>query len=220
MRIRTASHRFWPRDTTRGEIFSTPRWPSKLLEKPLESVPAQETMVEPHFHPDSYGYRPGKSALDAVGAARQRCWRYDWIIDLDVRGFFGAPGQAWRFQRVKFPPRQGEEPLHRELSLGLMEATTWAKRRQSDARAVTRVKRLSLVTRCMRRKVSICWSKEKSMNSVRDQERISIESPTMPPSSPPRAGATACGSAPATSVPSIHAPPACRSLPRSRSLLP
>lgn len=47
-----------------------------------------EPMVEPHFHPDSYGYRPGKSALDAVGAARQRCWRYDWVIDLDIRGFF------------------------------------------------------------------------------------------------------------------------------------
>jgi RNA-directed DNA polymerase len=47
-----------------------------------------EPMVEPHFHPDSYGYRPGKSAADALGATRQRCWRYDWVIDLDVRGFF------------------------------------------------------------------------------------------------------------------------------------
>ena len=47
-----------------------------------------EPVVEPSFHPDSYGYRPKKSALDAVGAARQRCWRYDWVIDLDVRGFF------------------------------------------------------------------------------------------------------------------------------------
>ena len=41
-----------------------------------------EPMVDPLFHPDSYGYRPGKSALDAVGQARQRCWRYDWILDL------------------------------------------------------------------------------------------------------------------------------------------
>jgi RNA-directed DNA polymerase len=47
-----------------------------------------EPLVEPSFHPDSYGYRPKKSALDAVGAARQRCWRYDWVIDLDIRGFF------------------------------------------------------------------------------------------------------------------------------------
>jgi group II intron reverse transcriptase/maturase len=47
-----------------------------------------EPKVEPLFHPDSYGYRPGKSALDAVGQCRQRCWRYDWVVDLDIRGFF------------------------------------------------------------------------------------------------------------------------------------
>ena len=41
-----------------------------------------EPAVDPLFHPDSYGYRPGKSALDAVGQARQRCWRYDWIVEL------------------------------------------------------------------------------------------------------------------------------------------
>lgn len=47
-----------------------------------------EPKVEPLFHPDSYGYRPGKSALQAVGACRQRCWRYGWIVDLDIKGFF------------------------------------------------------------------------------------------------------------------------------------
>jgi len=47
-----------------------------------------EPIVEPIFHPDSYGYRPGKSAIEAVGRARQRCWRSDWVLDLDIRGFF------------------------------------------------------------------------------------------------------------------------------------
>jgi RNA-directed DNA polymerase len=47
-----------------------------------------EPVVEPRFHDDSYGYRPGKSALDAVATARQRCWRSDWVIDLDIKGFF------------------------------------------------------------------------------------------------------------------------------------
>ena len=47
-----------------------------------------EPMVEPHFHPDSYGYRPGKSAHDAIGMTRQRCWRYNWCVDLDIKGFF------------------------------------------------------------------------------------------------------------------------------------
>ncbi len=49
-----------------------------------------EPKVEPHFHPDSYGYRPGKSALDAVGTARQRCWTADWVIDVDIKGFFDS----------------------------------------------------------------------------------------------------------------------------------
>lgn len=47
-----------------------------------------EAVVEKEFHPDSYGYRPGKSAIEAVGTARKRCWSYDWVIDLDVKGFF------------------------------------------------------------------------------------------------------------------------------------
>ena len=42
------------------------------------------------FHPDSYGYRPKKSALDAVGTCRQRCWRADWVIDLDIKAFFDS----------------------------------------------------------------------------------------------------------------------------------
>jgi len=49
-----------------------------------------EPMVEPKFHPDSYGYRPGKSALDAIGVARQRCWRYEWVLDLDIKAFFDS----------------------------------------------------------------------------------------------------------------------------------
>jgi len=47
-----------------------------------------EPLVEPIFHPDSYGYRPGKSAHDALAACRRRCWEYDWLIDLDVQKFF------------------------------------------------------------------------------------------------------------------------------------
>lgn len=47
-----------------------------------------EPELEDHFHPDSYGYRPGKSALGAVGVARKRCWQYDWVLDMDIKGFF------------------------------------------------------------------------------------------------------------------------------------
>ncbi len=48
-----------------------------------------EPEIDPLFHPDSFGYRPGKSALDAVGQARQRCWQFDWVIDLDIKGRCG-----------------------------------------------------------------------------------------------------------------------------------
>lgn len=49
-----------------------------------------EPSVEPVFHPDSYGYRPGKSALDAVEMTRKRCWEYDWVVDLDIKSFFDS----------------------------------------------------------------------------------------------------------------------------------
>jgi RNA-directed DNA polymerase len=55
-----------------------------------------EPLVEPRFHPDSYGYRPGKAALDAVGTCRQRCWKYDWVIDLDVQKFLEPSSHCLR----------------------------------------------------------------------------------------------------------------------------
>jgi RNA-directed DNA polymerase len=49
-----------------------------------------EKRVDPIFHPDSYGYRPNKAALDAVSKCRERCWKKDWVIDLDVQKFFDS----------------------------------------------------------------------------------------------------------------------------------
>ena len=49
---------------------------------------ALEPRLERHFHPDSYGYRPNKSAHQALAQTRKRCWRYDWVVDLDIKGFF------------------------------------------------------------------------------------------------------------------------------------
>ncbi len=47
-----------------------------------------EPAVETIFLPDSYGYRPGKSALDAVGVTRERCWKYNWVFEFDIKGLF------------------------------------------------------------------------------------------------------------------------------------
>ncbi|MGH9071958.1 MAG: group II intron reverse transcriptase/maturase [Acidimicrobiales bacterium] len=69
---------------------------TRLLGVPTVADRVAQTVVanyigeraEPRFHPDSYGYRPAKSALDAVATCRQRCWKYDWVVDLDVQKFF------------------------------------------------------------------------------------------------------------------------------------
>ncbi len=47
-----------------------------------------EPLVEPYFHQDSYGYRPEKSAIQAVGVTRKRCWQYDWVLEFDIKGLF------------------------------------------------------------------------------------------------------------------------------------
>ena len=49
-----------------------------------------EQKLEPVFHRDSYGYRPGRSAHDALAVCRRRCWAQDWVLDLDVRAFSGS----------------------------------------------------------------------------------------------------------------------------------
>ena len=60
-----------------------------------------EPMVEPQFHRDSYGYRPGRSAHDAVGRARERCWQFNWVLDLDVQSFFDTLDHALVMRAVK-----------------------------------------------------------------------------------------------------------------------
>jgi RNA-directed DNA polymerase len=47
-----------------------------------------EPQLEPHFHADSYGYRPGKSAHQAIEVTRKRCWWHDWVLEFDIRGLF------------------------------------------------------------------------------------------------------------------------------------
>jgi group II intron reverse transcriptase/maturase len=49
-----------------------------------------EPILEPIFHDDSYGYRPGRSAIDALQKTRQRCWRFDWVLDIDVQSYFDS----------------------------------------------------------------------------------------------------------------------------------
>jgi RNA-directed DNA polymerase len=60
-----------------------------------------EPMIEPAFHVDSYGYRPGKSAIDAVSVARRRCWENDWVIVFDIKGLFDNIDHKMLMELVK-----------------------------------------------------------------------------------------------------------------------
>lgn len=63
-----------------------------VADRVAQTVVAEElkSKVDAIFHDDSYGYRPGRSAVDAVGVCRQRCWKTDWVIDLDIQKFFDS----------------------------------------------------------------------------------------------------------------------------------
>ncbi len=63
-----------------------------VVDRVAQTVAAMvlEPSVEKVFHEDSYGYRPGRSALDAVAVCRERCWKLDWILDLDIKSFFDS----------------------------------------------------------------------------------------------------------------------------------
>lgn len=60
-----------------------------------------EPELEKYFHEDSYGYRPGKSALEAIGKCRSRCWEFDWVVDLDIKGFFDNINHELMMKAVK-----------------------------------------------------------------------------------------------------------------------
>lgn len=63
-----------------------------VADRVAQTVAARHLMrrVDPVFHPDSYGYRPGRSALDAVGKCRERCWQRNWVVELDIQKFFDS----------------------------------------------------------------------------------------------------------------------------------
>lgn len=60
-----------------------------------------EALVEPSFHEDSYGYRPNKSAHQAIARTRDRCWRDDWVLNLDIKGFFDTVDHTLMLAAVK-----------------------------------------------------------------------------------------------------------------------
>jgi RNA-directed DNA polymerase len=74
-----------PKDKGGQRVLGIPTVSDRVAQRVVKIY--LEPNVEPIFHPDSYGYRPGKSAIEAVGRARERCWKHNWVLDLDIKGF-------------------------------------------------------------------------------------------------------------------------------------
>ena len=75
-----------PKKTGGQRILGVPTVADRVAQMVVKRL--IEPILDPIFLADSYGYRPGKSALDAVGVTRQRCWKYDWVLEFDIKGLF------------------------------------------------------------------------------------------------------------------------------------
>jgi len=104
-----------------------------VADRIAQTVVAQELekAVEPIFDDDSYGYRPGRSAHDALEVCRQRCWRYDWVVDLDVKAFFDSVDHQLMLKAVAH---------HTDLRWILLYVQRWlqAPQQQPDGSLVAR----------------------------------------------------------------------------------
>jgi len=75
-----------PKKSGGERILGVPTVADRVAQMVVKSV--IESILDPIFLADSYGYRPNKSALDAVGVTRERCWKYDWVLEFDIKGLF------------------------------------------------------------------------------------------------------------------------------------
>jgi hypothetical protein len=98
IRVRMSSGSYFPPPVRAVEIPKTHGGGTRILGVPTVGDRIAQTVVarrlgekvEPIFHPDSFGYRPGRSPLHAIETCRKRCWKTDWVIDLDIQKFFDS----------------------------------------------------------------------------------------------------------------------------------
>jgi RNA-directed DNA polymerase len=75
-----------PKKSGGTRMLGVPTVADRIAQTVVKTV--LEPMLDPIFDEDSYGYRPGRSALDAVAVVRRRCWKYDWVVEFDIKGLF------------------------------------------------------------------------------------------------------------------------------------
>ncbi|WP_265025153.1 group II intron reverse transcriptase/maturase [Wolbachia endosymbiont (group B) of Pammene fasciana] len=120
-----------PKDTGGQRILCVPSVFDRIAQ--TAATMYLEPLVEPKFHEDSYGYRPNKSALDAVYTAQKRCWKNDWTVDLDISGFFDNLDHDLALQAIK---------KHTDCKWVILYVERWMKApiQQADGSRVTRDK--------------------------------------------------------------------------------
>lgn len=94
-----------PKDDGRTRPLGIPTVGDRVAQTVVKLV--LEPLIDPIFHPNSYGYRPGKSAIDAVRQTRQLCWKYNWVVDLDIQGFFDTIHHDLLMKAVKKHTQNG-----------------------------------------------------------------------------------------------------------------
>jgi RNA-directed DNA polymerase len=105
-----------PKKTGGERVLGVPTVTDRIAQMVIKLL--FEPVVEPHFLPDSYGYRPKKSALDAIGVTRQRCWRRNWVVEYDIKGLFDNLDHALMLKAVK---------KHTDSKLILLYVERWLK---------------------------------------------------------------------------------------------
>lgn len=89
-----------PKKTGGTRILGVPTVADRVAQMVVKLV--LEPVVEPVFHPDSYGYRPGRSAAQALRVTRERCWRYDWVLEFDIKALFDNIGHELLMRAVRW----------------------------------------------------------------------------------------------------------------------
>ncbi len=105
-----------PKKSGGERILGVPTVADRVAQMVVKKV--FEPNVEPVFLPDSYGYRPGKSALDAVEVTRRRCWNQDWVLEFDVRKLFDNIDHELLLKAVR---------KHTECKWGRLYIERWLK---------------------------------------------------------------------------------------------
>ena len=118
-----------PKDKGGQRVLGVPTVADRIAQMVVKSY--LEPKMEPIFHTDSYGYRPRKSAIEAVGRARERCWNYDWVLDLDIKGFFDNIDHELLMRAVR-------KHTHRRWILLYVERWLKAPAQQPDGTLVQR----------------------------------------------------------------------------------